>query len=196
MELLAAGRARAEPAKRRDRAHIGAGARQGPQSSRRDPLLYPCRGSLGPPCPRRTLRRPVARRRSWRRPPRSHAEPHLLPGRALPRRAGGQHDRGRGGREVPGGERRPDGGDRLGSYPHNVHFVMASALMAGDGPNSIAAADKLHGLIPDAAALAIPGAQPVKAAPYYAHALFSSPDAILALPDPGNSIPYVKAMWH
>jgi len=85
---------------------------------------------------------------------------------------------------------------RLGYYPHNVHFVMASALMAGDGANSIAAAEKLNGLVPDAAALAIPGAQPVKAAPYYAHALFSSPDAILALPDPGNSIPYVKAMWH
>ena len=90
----------------------------------------------------------------------------------------------------------PMGVYRLGYYPHNVHFVMASALMAGDGANSIAAADKLHGLVPDAAALAIPGAQPVKAAPYYAHALFSSPDAILALPDPGNSIPYVKAMWH
>jgi tetratricopeptide (TPR) repeat protein len=90
----------------------------------------------------------------------------------------------------------PMGVYRLGYYPHNVHFVMASALMAGDGANSIAAAEKLHGLLPDAAALAIPGAHPVKAAPYYAHTLFSSPDAILALPDPGNSIPYVKAMWH
>jgi tetratricopeptide (TPR) repeat protein len=68
--------------------------------------------------------------------------------------------------------------------------------MAGDGANSISAAEKLHGLLPDAAALAIPGAHPVKAAPYYAHALFSPPEAILALPDPGNSIPYVKAMWH
>src|SRR3954464_1111634 len=90
----------------------------------------------------------------------------------------------------------PMGVYRLGYYPHNVHFVMASALMAGDGANSIAAAEKLHGLVPDAEALAIPGTHPVKAAPYYAHALFSSPDAILALPDPGNSIPYVKAMWH
>ena len=90
----------------------------------------------------------------------------------------------------------PMGVYRLGYYPHNVHFVMASALMAGDGANSISAAEKLHGLLPDAAALAIPGAHPVKAAPYYAHTLFSSPDAILALPDPGNPIPYVKAMWH
>ena len=36
----------------------------------------------------------------------------------------------------------------------------------------------------------------MKAAPYFAHALFSSPEAVLALPDPGDAIPYVKAMWH
>ena len=37
--------------------------------------------------------------------------------------------------------------------------------------------------------------QPVKAAPYFAHAQFSTPETILALPDPGDDIPYVKAMW-
>src|SRR5207245_2594773 len=85
----------------------------------------------------------------------------------------------------------------MGVYrPHNVHFVMASALMAGDGPSGITAAEKLRGLVPDQAALAIPGAHPVKAAPYFAHTLFSPPDTILALPDPSNAIPYVKAMWH
>src|SRR6516164_2999694 len=90
----------------------------------------------------------------------------------------------------------PMGVYRLGYYPHNVHFVMASALMAGDGPSGISAAEKLRALVPDQAALAIPGAHPVKAAPYFAHALFSPPDVILALPDPGMAIPYVKAMWH
>jgi tetratricopeptide (TPR) repeat protein len=59
----------------------------------------------------------------------------------------------------------PMGVYRLGYYPHNVHFVMASALMAGDGANSISAAEKLHGLLPDAAALAIPGAHPVRRRP-------------------------------
>src|SRR5258708_34281534 len=73
---------------------------------------------------------------------------------------------------------------------------MASALMAGDGPSGIAAAEKLRGLVPDQAALAIPGAHPVKAAPYFAHTLFSTPEVILALPDPGMAIPYVKAMLH
>ena len=37
--------------------------------------------------------------------------------------------------------------------------------------------------------------QPVKAAPYFAHAQFATPETILALPDPGDAIPYVKAMW-
>lgn len=86
----------------------------------------------------------------------------------------------------------PMGVYRLGYYPHNVHFVMASAQMAGDGRTVIAAAEKLRDLIPDEVAR---GRQPVKAAPYFAHAQFSTPETILALPDPGDAIPYVKAMW-
>ena len=90
----------------------------------------------------------------------------------------------------------PMGVYRLGYYPHNVHFVMASALMSGDGAAAIAAAEKLRSLVPEEAALAIPGSHPVKASRYFAHAMFSPPDVILALPDPGDAIPYVKAMWH
>jgi tetratricopeptide (TPR) repeat protein len=89
----------------------------------------------------------------------------------------------------------PMGVYRLGYYPHNVHFVMASAQLAGDGPTVIAAADKLRGLIPDEAARGIAMVQPVKAAQYFAHAQFSTPETILALPDPGDAIPYIKAMW-
>ena len=89
----------------------------------------------------------------------------------------------------------PMGVYRLGYYPHNVHFVMASAQMAGDGQTVIAAAEKLGKLIPDEAARGIAMVQPVKAAPYFAHAQFSTPETILALPDPGEAIPYVKAMW-
>jgi tetratricopeptide (TPR) repeat protein len=89
----------------------------------------------------------------------------------------------------------PMGVYRLGYYPHNVHFVMVSAQMAGDGQTVIAAAEKLRELIPDEAARGIAMVQPIKAAPYFAHALFSSPETIIALPDPGDTIPYVKAMW-
>jgi tetratricopeptide (TPR) repeat protein len=90
----------------------------------------------------------------------------------------------------------PMGVYRLGYYPHNIHFVMASAQMAGDGATVIAAAEKLRRLIPDETARGIAMVQPVKAAPYFAHAQFGAPDAILALPDPGDVIPYVKAVWH
>ena len=89
----------------------------------------------------------------------------------------------------------PMGVYRLGYYPHNVHFVLASAQMAGDGATVIAAAEKLRGLIPDEAARDIAMVHPVKAAPYFAHAQFSAPETILALPDPGDAMPYVKAMW-
>ena len=90
----------------------------------------------------------------------------------------------------------PMGVYRLGYYPHNVHFVLASAQMSGDGATAIAAAEKLRGLIPDEMARSIAMVQPVKVAPYFAHAQFSAPDTILALPDPGDAIPYVKAIWH
>jgi tetratricopeptide (TPR) repeat protein len=89
----------------------------------------------------------------------------------------------------------PMGVYRLGYYPHNVHFVMVSAQMAGDGQTVIAAAEKLRGLIPDEVARGIALVQPIKAATYFAHAQFSAPAAILALPDPGDAIPYVQAMW-
>jgi tetratricopeptide (TPR) repeat protein len=89
----------------------------------------------------------------------------------------------------------PMGVYRLGYYPHNVHFVLASAQMAGDGPTVIAQAEKLRGLIPDEVARGIAMVHPVKAAPYFAHALFSPPATVLELTDPGDAIPYVKAIW-
>ena len=90
----------------------------------------------------------------------------------------------------------PMGVYRLGYYPHNIHFVMVAAQMSGDGPTVIDAAERLRGLIPDEVARRIDWVQPLKAAPYFAHAQFSPPETILALADPGDAIPYVTAMWH
>jgi tetratricopeptide (TPR) repeat protein len=89
----------------------------------------------------------------------------------------------------------PIGVYRLGYYPHNIHFMMAAAQMAGDGGVVIAAAEKLRNLIPDEVARGIAMTHPIKAAPYFAHAQFSAPDTILALPNPGADIPYAQAMW-
>jgi tetratricopeptide (TPR) repeat protein len=81
-------------------------------------------------------------------------------------------------------------------YPHNVHSLMASAQMAGDGAAAIAAAEKLAQVVTRQAARTIPWVQPIQAAPYFAHAQFSAPRTILALDDPGDELPFVKAMWH
>lgn len=85
---------------------------------------------------------------------------------------------------------------RGGYYPHNVHFVLVSAQMAGDGKTAIEAANKLASIITDEAMNTIAWVQPIKAAPYFAHAQYGAPDAVLALADPGDTYPYVKGMWH
>lgn len=82
-----------------------------------------------------------------------------------------------------------------GYYPHNVHFLMVSAQMAGDGKTALAAAEKLAGVLSDETVRAVPWVQPVKAAPYFAHAQFSPPETVLKMADPGSEFPYVQAMW-
>jgi tetratricopeptide (TPR) repeat protein len=81
-------------------------------------------------------------------------------------------------------------------YPHNVHFLLESARMAGDGATALAAAEKLPGVLSDDVAAQVPWVQLIKAAPYFAHAQFSEPRVTLALPDPGDRFAYVRAMWH
>jgi tetratricopeptide (TPR) repeat protein len=83
-----------------------------------------------------------------------------------------------------------------GYYAHNVHFVMASAVMGGDGATAVAAAEKLAGIVSDRAQREVPWTQPIAAAPYSAHARFSAPQAVLALPAPDASYPLVRATWH
>jgi tetratricopeptide (TPR) repeat protein len=59
----------------------------------------------------------------------------------------------------------------------------------------LAAARKLDGLLPAEAARDVPLLQPIKSAPFFAHAQFSEPDAVMALPDPGADLPYVRTAW-
>lgn len=93
-------------------------------------------------------------------------------------------------------DQKPTGVYPLAYYPHNVHFVMVSAQMAGDGDTVVAAANKLASLVSDDTARAFAIAQPVKAAPYFAHTQFSRPETILAIPKPGGDLPYVEGLWH
>ena len=89
----------------------------------------------------------------------------------------------------------PSGVYPLGYYPHNVHFVMVSAQMGGDGKTVLASAEKLGGLIPSEAAREALMLQPVKAAPYFAHAQFSSTSTVMRLTAPGADLPYVHTAW-
>jgi len=81
-------------------------------------------------------------------------------------------------------------------YPHNIHFVMVSAQMAGDGATALMAARKLDASIPVEVAKMFAIVQPVKAAPYTTHAQFADAAAILALPAPAEDLLLVKAMYH
>jgi tetratricopeptide (TPR) repeat protein len=81
-------------------------------------------------------------------------------------------------------------------YPHNIHFVMVSALMGGDGKTALDAANKLDKSLPPELVAKFPPIQPVKAAPYFSHVQFSSADTLIALPDPGPGLVLVQAMWH
>jgi tetratricopeptide (TPR) repeat protein len=81
-------------------------------------------------------------------------------------------------------------------YPHNIHFAMVSALMGGDGKAALDAGQKLDHAVPAESVKAFASLQPVKAAPYFSHVQFSSPETLLDLPDPGTDFVLVKAMWH
>ena len=69
-------------------------------------------------------------------------------------------------------------------YPHNIHFVMVSAQMGGDGATAVDAAKKLDAAVPAELAMQFQIMEPVKAAPYTTQLTFADPDTVLALPAP------------
>ncbi|QJR10574.1 hypothetical protein DSM104443_01638 [Usitatibacter rugosus] len=81
-------------------------------------------------------------------------------------------------------------------YPHNIHFVLVSALMGGDGRTALDAAGKLDASLPDEVIKAFAVLEPVKAAPFLAHAMFSDADTILALKAPPAEQVLVRSMSH
>jgi tetratricopeptide (TPR) repeat protein len=83
-----------------------------------------------------------------------------------------------------------------GYYPHNIHFLMVSAQMGGDGKAAIDAAARLDASMAADVVRQFPIMQPVKAAPYTTHAQLSSPEAILALPAPAPGLALVETMYH
>jgi hypothetical protein len=85
---------------------------------------------------------------------------------------------------------------RSAYYPHNIHFVLVSAQMGGDGPTALEASAKLDAALGDAVVAQFALLEPIKAAPYLAHAIFSAPDTILGLKAPPRQQVVVSALAH
>ena len=89
-----------------------------------------------------------------------------------------------------------DGQVRYGYYPHNVHFLLSSAQMVGDLHTIVTQTEKLKSIIDVETGRDLYWVQSIYAAPYFAHAQYSSPDAVLALTREAHPLDYVNAMRH
>jgi tetratricopeptide (TPR) repeat protein len=85
---------------------------------------------------------------------------------------------------------------RYGYYPHNVHFIVASAQMAGDMQTAMREATKLQTILDPETSAKIAWIQAVNAAPYFAAAQFAAPAEVLAMSAPDARLPYATAMRH
>jgi hypothetical protein len=94
------------------------------------------------------------------------------------------------------GAAQPSAMYRYGYYTHNLHFVLTSAAMGGDGRTALQYAERLDAALPTEVAAQVPIAQPIKAAPWFAKAQFAPPDSILAAAQPEAGVAYVTGAWH
>jgi tetratricopeptide (TPR) repeat protein len=85
---------------------------------------------------------------------------------------------------------------RYGYYPHNIHFIVTSAQMAGDMDTAIREAQRLRTVLDVDTSSRIAWIQAIDAAPFFAMAQFASPEDILAMPPPDARLPYANAMRH
>ena len=85
---------------------------------------------------------------------------------------------------------------RYGYYPHNVHFLVASAQMAGDMKTAITESRRLSQILDPATSAQIAWIQAINAAPYFAAAQFAAPGQVLEMKEPDKRLPYVAAMRH
>jgi tetratricopeptide (TPR) repeat protein len=83
---------------------------------------------------------------------------------------------------------------RYGYYPHNIHFIVTSAQMAGDMDTAIREARRLRTVLDPDTSARIAWIQAIDAAPYLAMAQFAQPEAILAMPPVDPRLPYAAAM--
>ena len=86
----------------------------------------------------------------------------------------------------------------LGYYPHNYHFLAATATLEGHSALAWDAAKKLQQHTSEEV-MRMPGwgtIQHYHIVPYYVAVKFSMWDTILALPSPARDLVYPRAIWH
>jgi tetratricopeptide (TPR) repeat protein len=86
----------------------------------------------------------------------------------------------------------------LAYYPHNYHFLWATATLEGDSKTAIDAAIKTSQKPPDSL-LSVCGYQTLQhfaVIPLYAYVTFGKWDEILNYPEPQDERPYMKSVWH
>lgn len=89
-----------------------------------------------------------------------------------------------------------DGLYRFGYYPHNVHFLIASAQMTGNMHAVFSETARLEQIIDVEIAKELAWVQAIHAAPSFALAQYASPAATLALTKEASPLGYVEAMRH
>ena len=83
-------------------------------------------------------------------------------------------------------------------YPHNYHFLWATATLEGDSKTAIDAALKTSQKPPDSLldACGYQTLQHFAAIPLYAYVSFGKWEEILNYPQPQDNRPYMQAVWH
>ena len=84
---------------------------------------------------------------------------------------------------------------QYGYYTHNLHFVVTSAMQAGDGRTALDYANRLDRALPTEMAAQFAISQPVKAAPWFARAQFAPPASVVGAASPGDNLPYAVGAW-
>lgn len=85
---------------------------------------------------------------------------------------------------------------RYGYYPHNIHFIVTSAQMAGDMRTAVREAQRLRTVLDPETSARLAWIQAIDAAPYMAMAQFAEPKAILAMPPADPRLPYAAGIRH
>jgi len=80
-------------------------------------------------------------------------------------------------------------------YPHNIHFLWASATMQGRSKTAIEAARKTAAQVSDSALAALPLLAGFRVVPWYALTRFGRWDEMLAEPRPAGGDRYLVGTW-